>query len=81
MRQWRLAVWAIMAILCACPSGYAAMGTANSPLPAVTGKDDDRLPIYPRDEWQFFVSPYLWVPGTNASISSLGRETSPNIPW
>lgn len=81
MRRWRLTVWADIVLLCACPPGYAAMVTADSPEPAVKAKDDDRLPIYPRDEWQFFVSPYLWIPGVKASISSLGKEVSPNIPW
>jgi hypothetical protein len=57
------------------------MVTADSPEPAVAAKDDDRLPIYPRDEWQFFLSPYLWIPGINASITSLGKEVSPNVPW
>ena len=51
MRRWRLAVWAIMVLLYVCAPGYAALVTADPPEPAVKAKDDDRLPIYPRDEW------------------------------
>jgi hypothetical protein len=81
MRQWHLIIWAILVLLCACPWGYAAEVTASPPGPAVKANNDDRLPIYPRDEWQFFVSPYLWIPGINGSITSLGKEVSPNVPW
>jgi hypothetical protein len=81
MKRWHLAVWAIMVLLCACPSGYAAEATAPSSEAAARVKEDDRLPIYPRDEWQVFVSPYLWIPGINSTITSLGKEISPNVPW
>lgn len=43
--------------------------------------EDDRLPIYPRDEWQFFVSPYLWIPGVNINTNVAGRTTSIDVPW
>jgi hypothetical protein len=43
--------------------------------------EDDLLPIYPRDEWQFFVSPYLWIPGVNINTNVAGRTTSIDVPW
>jgi hypothetical protein len=49
--------------------------------PAAKAKDEDRLPIYPRDEWQFYVSPYIWIPGVNLNINSLRASTSTNIAW
>jgi hypothetical protein len=81
MRRWRITLLGIVLSLSACFSGYVAQAATITAEPAAQATDDDRLPIYPRDEWQVFVSPYLWIPGINASISSLGSEVSPNVPW
>jgi hypothetical protein len=81
MRRWHLIIWVILVLLCACPSGYAAEVTASPPGPAVKANDDDRLPIYPRDEWQFFVSPYIWIPGINTTVTSFKGTTSTNVAW
>jgi len=46
-------------------------------------KEDDRLPIY-KEGWQFFVAPYLWIPGAHLSLSHQGRfsgTTVANVPW
>jgi len=59
MRRWHLAMLGIVAFLYVCPLGYAAEVTPTPPESAVKAKEDDRLPIYPREEWQFFVSPYI----------------------
>ncbi len=48
-----------------------------------TTKDDDRLPIY-KEGWQFFVAPYLWVPGAHLDLSHQGRFSGTvvaNVPW
>ena len=48
-----------------------------------TAKEDDRLPIY-KDGWQFFLGPYLWIPGAHLSLSHQGRfsgTTVANVPW
>jgi hypothetical protein len=81
MRRWHITLLGIALSLSMCFSGYIAEAATITAEPAVKAKDDDRLPIYPRDEWQFFVSPYLWIPGINASIISLEKEVSPNVPW
>jgi hypothetical protein len=50
---------------------------------AATPKDDDRLPIY-KEGWQFFVAPYLWIPGAHLDLSHQGRisgTTVANVPW
>jgi hypothetical protein len=50
---------------------------------ATAAKDDDRLPIY-KEGWQFFLAPYLWIPGEHLSLSHQGRfsgTTVANIPW
>ncbi len=48
-----------------------------------TTKEDDRLPIY-KEGWQFFLAPYLWIPGAHLSLSHQGRfsgTTVANVPW
>jgi hypothetical protein len=81
MRRWHITLLGIVLSLSVCFPGYVAEAATIRAEPAVKATENNRLPIYPRDEWQFFVSPYLWIPGVNASITSLGKETSPNIPW
>jgi hypothetical protein len=46
-------------------------------------KDDDRLPIYKKG-WQFFLAPYLWVPGVHLDLSHQGRIRGTivaDVPW
>jgi len=46
-------------------------------------KEDDRLPIY-KEGWQFFLAPYLWVPGVHADLSYQGRfrgTVVADVPW
>jgi hypothetical protein len=81
MKRWHLAMLGLAVLFGVCSSGYKAEAAAIAAAPAAQAKEDDRLPIYPRDEWQFFVSPYLWIPGINGTITSLGSEVSPNVPW
>jgi hypothetical protein len=61
-----------------------------SPPPEMTGtvkeaaektKEDDRLPIHKQDEWQFFLSPYIWITGINGNVSTLKETMNPAIPW
>ena len=50
---------------------------------AATAKDDDRLPIY-KEGWQFFLAPYLWVPGAHLDLSHQGRfrgTVVADVPW
>jgi hypothetical protein len=81
MRRWRLAMLSIVTIFCLCSTGFAAQTAATTSGIAAQVKEEDRLPIYPRDEWQFFVSPYLWITGVNANITSLGGTDSIHVPW
>jgi len=55
----------------------------SAPEKATAAKEDDRLPIY-KEGWQFFLAPYLWIPGVHLSLSHQGRfsgTTVANIPW
>jgi hypothetical protein len=72
----------------ASPSAYSEEGTGNlpgaasiTPEAADKTKEDDRLPIHKQDEWQFFLTPYIWIPGINANVSTLKKTTTTAIPW
>jgi hypothetical protein len=81
MRPLRLAICGILVFLIVCSSGYAAE-TTQTPLEAAAKvKEDDRLPIQKQDEWQFLLSPYLWIPGLNVTTTSLKGAQGTNIPW
>ncbi len=48
-----------------------------------TPKEDDRLPIQ-KEGWQFFLAPYLWVPGVHLDLSHQGKfsgTTVADVPW
>ena len=50
---------------------------------STAAKEDDRLPIY-KEGWQFFLAPYMWIPGAHLSLSQQGRfrgTTVANVPW
>ncbi len=50
---------------------------------AIAAKEDDRLPIF-KEGWQFFLAPYLWIPGAHLDLSHQGRfsgTTVADVPW
>ncbi len=61
--------------------GLVLCSAAYSQVEPGATKEDDRLPIHNQDQWQFFLSPYVWIPGVNASATALGRTQNTNIPW
>jgi hypothetical protein len=86
------AIIVILLLMSVPPSGYAAEGAgylpgAAGPTPAAAekgaekAKEDDRLPIQKQDEWQVFLSPYMWITGLNANLSTLKQTTTTVIPW
>ena len=88
MKRLGPAIIFISLLVCGPPSGYAAEetgappGTASTtPAAAEKTKEDDRLPIHKQDEWQFFLSPYMWITGINANVSTLKKTTTTAIPW
>ena len=82
MKSWHSALLGMVTLLCVCSSGYTAETAATQPGSAAPAKEDnDRLPIYPSKEWQFYVSPYIWIPGVNLNINALRATTSTNIAW
>jgi hypothetical protein len=88
MRGWKTTL-IIMLLLIWCSAGYSQElgsakeqpGTAKEE--SVSTKEDDRLPIQ-KEGWQFFLAPYLWIPGMHLSLSHQGRfsgTTVANVPW
>ncbi|MGB7912777.1 MAG: hypothetical protein WCF59_11195 [Desulfobaccales bacterium] len=50
---------------------------------AADAKEDNCLP-FQREGWQFFLAPYLWVPGLYADVSHQGQfsgTTIVDVPW
>jgi hypothetical protein len=82
------AIIIILLLMSASPSGYADEGTGNppgaagiTPETAEKAKGDDRLPIHKQDEWQFFLTPYMWITGMNGNVTTLKKTTTTAIPW
>ena len=63
------------------PSGYAEEGPDKPQKAAKNTKEDDRLPIHKQDQWQFFLTPYIWIPGVNFTLSTLKSTQGINVPW
>jgi hypothetical protein len=68
-------------LLFTCFTAFAAETTATPAEPAAKVKEDDRLPIKKQDQWQFFLSPYVWIPGINANLSASKGSIDTAIPW
>ncbi len=89
MRGWVIAV-VIIPLFVACPAAYSQDepgSVKEEPRPAqekaAAAKEDDRLP-FQREGWQFFLAPYLWIPGIHADISHQSRfsgTTTVDVPW
>ena len=62
-------------------TGNPPGAASTTPEAAEKTKEDDRLPIHKQDEWQFFLSPYMWITGINANVSTLKKTTTTAIPW
>jgi hypothetical protein len=63
-----------------CTAGYAAGESGKPPQEAVQAKEEERVPVQ-KEEWQFFVAPYMWIPGMNVNTNFLGRTTTVSQGW
>ncbi|MGC2693514.1 MAG: hypothetical protein WA228_12560, partial [Desulfobaccales bacterium] len=57
--------------------------TGSAQEKAAAAKDDNLLP-FQKEGWQFFVAPYLWIPGIHADVSHQGQfsgTTIVDVPW
>jgi hypothetical protein len=80
LRKLHPAIIIILLLALACSAGYAA-DTGTPPEAAARDKEDDRLPIQKQDEWQFFLSPSVWIPGVNTNTTTLRKTTNIDVPW
>ena len=63
--------------------GFVKEESVSAKEKAGSAKEDDRLPIH-KEGWQFFLAPYLWIPGAHISLSHQGRfsgTTVADVPW
>jgi hypothetical protein len=89
MRGWK-ATLIIILLLVWCTDAYSQEKpvsvreeSVSAPEKATAAKDDDRLPIYKKG-WQFFVAPYLWVPGAHLDLGYQGKFRGTivaDVPW
>lgn len=63
-----------------CTAGYAAGEAGKPPEEAVQAKEEERVPVQ-KEEWQFFVEPYVWIPGMDVNTTFLGQNTSVSKGW
>ncbi len=64
-------------------AGLVQGASGTAPEETRSTKQDDRLPIF-KEGWQFFLAPYLWIPGAHLSLSQQGRfsgTTVADVPW
>ena len=43
--------------------------------------EDTRPPIQKQDDWQLSLSPYVWIPGSNATTTTLKKSSTVVVPW
>lgn len=82
MRGLKITITIIL-LLVLCSVVYAQEEPGPAKEKAGSGKEDNRLPIY-QEGWQFFLAPYLWVPGVHLNLSHQGKfsgTTVANVPW
>jgi hypothetical protein len=81
MRQSRLAICIILVLLFICPPAFSAETVTTPAEPAAKVKEDDRPPIQKQDQWQFFLAPYMWVPGMNINTTFSGHTSTVSQGW
>jgi hypothetical protein len=82
MRGLKAAILIIM-VFVLCATAYSQEGAVAGQEKAAAAQEDNLLPIY-KEGWQFFVAPYVWVPGANINLARQGRfsgTTKVDIPW
>jgi hypothetical protein len=88
MKGLRLALFAATLVTFGSTLSHAQDSVIQSPEAAGTvreamapTKGDNRLPIHKQDQWQFFLSPYMWIAGANLQTTLKGHTSSVDVPW
>jgi len=81
MRKLKNALFVItLLLMLPCTAGYAAGEDGKPPEEVVQAKEDMRVPVQ-KEEWQFFVAPYMWVSGMDVNTTFLGHTTTVSQGW
>jgi hypothetical protein len=73
----------IIMVLFFCTTAYSQEGAVKGQDKTAADQEDNLLPIY-KQGWQFFVAPYVWLPGANINLARQGRfsgTTKVDVPW
>uniref|UniRef100_A0A7C3UXS5 Uncharacterized protein n=1 Tax=Desulfobacca acetoxidans TaxID=60893 RepID=A0A7C3UXS5_9BACT len=81
MKKIQVVLGIILILVMTGTPGHAAAPPGAPSEEATKVKEDDRLPIHQQEKWQFFVSPYIWIPGVNMTTTSLRKDVNTNVPW
>ena len=82
MKVWTAAILIIMVLVFGA-TAYSQEGAGPGQDKTAAAQEDNLLPIY-QQGWQFFLAPYLWIPGFNINLARQGRfsgNTSADVPW
>ncbi len=82
MKGLKAAILIIM-VFVLCATAYSQEGAVAGQDKTAAAREDNLLPIY-KEGWQFFVAPYVWVPGANINLARQGRfsgTTKVDVPW
>jgi hypothetical protein len=82
MKGFKTATLIIM-VLFFCSTAYSQEGAVPAQDKTAAAQGDNLLPIY-KQGWQFFMAPYIWVPGANINLARQGRfsgNTTVDMPW
>jgi hypothetical protein len=82
MKGLKAAILIIVVLVCS-TTAYSQEGAALGQDKTAAAREDNLLPIY-KTGWQFFVAPYIWVPGGNINLARQGRfsgTTKIDVPW
>ena len=88
MKALRIIISTLLLVACASIFGYSQeekvplSGSADTPQEALApARADNRLPIHKEVQWQFFLSPYMWIAGANIQTALKGHTSSIDVPW
>ena len=70
---------ALLAVAFFCLTGAASAQEKSAG--SYEDKEDNRLPFQQADQWQFFFTPYLWIPGLNLNFTFSGHSSGISEPW
>jgi len=82
MRHLHLAIIVIMLFMLAGTASYATEETVRPEAAPTDAREyENRLPFQQEDQWQCFLTPYLWIPGLDVNFTLAGHTAGIREPW